>query len=241
MDLWGLAPYALAPAVATLAGAVVAIVRPPGRRTRSQLQHFAAGLVFAAVAFELLPDVPAGPAAASVTGVALGIVSMLGLEWVTKQVSPRAEDSGGGDRTGLLALSAINYLIDGLVIGLGVSIGSSQGLLVGSALALDGAFMGIAVAVSLQADGLRRLLVVGLPFLVSLPVIVGTIAGALVLSGFGDWRTTAFLAFSAVALLYLVTEELLVEAHRSAQSPLGAALFYVGFLVVLLVDHFTLG
>ncbi|HEV8177483.1 MAG TPA: hypothetical protein VGP44_07295 [Gemmatimonadales bacterium] len=40
----------------------------------------------------------------------------------------------------------------------------------------------------------------------------------------------AVLAFGAAALLYLVVEELLVEAHEEAETPLLGAMFFLGFL-----------
>ncbi len=42
------------PAVATLCGAGYALFRPPGEKARSAYQHFAAGVVMAVVAGELL-------------------------------------------------------------------------------------------------------------------------------------------------------------------------------------------
>ena len=49
--------YTLLPVAATIAGGAIAAFRTPGPRLRSGVQHFAAGVVFAAVAVELLPDV----------------------------------------------------------------------------------------------------------------------------------------------------------------------------------------
>ena len=43
------------------------------------------------------------------------------------------------------------------------------------------------------------------------------------------------LAFGAAALLYLVVEELLVEAHEQAETPLLAVLFFAGFLGIYLL------
>ena len=40
-----------------------------------------------------------------------------------------------------------------------------------------------------------------------------------------------------MALLYLVTEKLLVEAHEQPDSPLISAMFFVGFLGLLLLDE----
>ena len=46
-----------------------------------------------------------------------------------------------------------------------------------------------------------------------------------------------FLSFGLMALLYLVTEELLVEAHEKPDRPWITSLFLVGFLSVLLLDQ----
>lgn len=44
------------------------------------------------------------------------------------------------------------------------------------------------------------------------------------------------LSFGAAALLYLVTEELLVEAHEVPETPLTTAMFFLGFLVLLVIE-----
>ena len=44
------------------------------------------------------------------------------------------------------------------------------------------------------------------------------------------------LAFGAAALLYLVTEELLVEAHEVPDTPLLTAMFFVGFLALFILE-----
>jgi ZIP family zinc transporter len=45
----------------------------------------------------------------------------------------------------------------------------------------------------------------------------------------------AILGFGVSALLYLVTEELLVEAHETADTPLITATFFLGFLIPLVL------
>jgi len=42
---------------AALAGGLIAVYRPPSPQMESNVQHFAAGVVTAAVAAELLPDI----------------------------------------------------------------------------------------------------------------------------------------------------------------------------------------
>lgn len=59
--------------------------------------------------------------------------------------------------------------------------------------------------------------------------------GATVLSRLTGGAMEAVLAFGLAALLYLVTEELLREAHRERESTVGTVLFFVGFLGFLVV------
>ena len=48
---------------------------------------------------------------------------------------------------------------------------------------------------------------------------------------------TGFFSFGLMALLYLVTEELLADAHRTPDKPWAAALFFVGFLLLIALDE----
>ena len=51
--------------------------------------------------------------------------------------------------------------------------------------------------------------------------------------------TVGILRFGVAALLYLVTEGLLTEAHKVEDTPLVTAMFFLGFLLPLLLG--TLG
>lgn len=44
------------------------------------------------------------------------------------------------------------------------------------------------------------------------------------------------LAFGLAALLYLVTEELLVEAHEVRENRVTTSMFFAGFLLLLMID-----
>ena len=81
--------YTLLPVAATIAGGAIAAFRTPGPRLRSGVQHFAAGVVFAAVAVELLPDVvhERAPVAAV---LAFGVAALLYL--VTEELLVEAHE-----------------------------------------------------------------------------------------------------------------------------------------------------
>ena len=47
---------------------------------------------------------------------------------------------------------------------------------------------------------------------------------------------TVLLGIGTVALLYLVTEELLVEAHEVPETPWAISAFFLGFLLFLAIE-----
>ena len=63
--------------------------------------------------------------------------------------------------------------------------------------------------------------------------------GITVLSGLGGAALATTLAFGTVVLLYLVTEELLAEAHETPDTPILTAMFFVGFLTLLTITIAT--
>nr|MCH9815526.1 hypothetical protein [Actinomycetes bacterium] len=87
------AGYALIPVAAMALAATLSSARPVSRRVRSLLQHFAAGLVIAIVAVELLPQVRAAQPTAVVAGFALGVLAMLGIRRVGASLERRGEGS----------------------------------------------------------------------------------------------------------------------------------------------------
>lgn len=225
--------YTLIPVAASLLGGLIAAFRPPGATLKSVIQHFAAGVVFAAAALELLPPVRAQSPWVAVGGFAIGIAAMAGLRWGTD----RLERPGGrGANLGLIAATGLDLLIDGLVTGAGFAAGESTGLLLIIALVLEFLFLGLAVASEL-GQGAARWQVIATPTGLSLLTVGGAAVGFSLLGGVSSAILALVLAFGAVALMYLVTEELLVEAHESAERPWIAASFFVGFLIYLVIDE----
>ena len=74
--------YTLAPMAAAIIGGSIAAFRTPSPNMRSSIQHFAAGVVFAALGVEILPDVVHHRApVAAIIGFVLGTALMFGLKW----------------------------------------------------------------------------------------------------------------------------------------------------------------
>ena len=74
--------------------------------------------------------------------------------------------------------------------------------------------------------------IVGLTLLLPLGALLATPASMLPPAIF-----TGLLALALMALLYLVTEELLVEAHEVKDTPLITSMFFVGFLALLILEE----
>lgn len=221
----------LIPVVATVAGGVIAAYRPPGRRVTSYIQHFAAGVVLAAVAGELLPDIVDTQKATLgvVIGFLLGLALMLGVKLLSSRL-------GGGDSSGLVVTTGVDIFVDGLIIGIGFVAGGGAGALLVFALTIELLFLGLSSATALNESGTSRRGVVTITSGISLLIVVGAAAGVILLGGASASVVTATLAFGSVALLYLVTEELLVEAAEGEETAWDAAILFLGFLLVLVVE-----
>lgn len=218
-------------------GGVAAAFRTPSPAVRSGVQHIAAGVLFAALATELLPDVVHRRMPwVTLIGFALGVAAMLLLKDLARRM-----DAGAGDAeqrsvpTSLLLASGADIALDGLLIGVSFAAGARQGLLVTVALTLEVLFLGVATAAAIGGPGARpRIIATTCAFAVLL--LVGAGIGAYFLAGVSGVVLDAVMSFGVAALLYLVTEELLVEAHEVDETPILTSMFFVGFLALLMIE-----
>lgn len=231
-DLW----LSGVPVLAAGGAGAFATVRRPGVRTTSGLQHFAAGVVIAAAALELLPKVVRASGLVAVAGFGAGIAVMFGMRFLTNRIERQPETSAHRFPLGLIGATGIDFLVDGLVLGAGFTAGGHTGVLLAIALTVEYVFVGLSLAAALPPGG-HRGLVIGLPVALSLLTVAGTLAGFWLLNGVSAATLAGVLAFGAVAFMYLATEELLVEAHASGETAVGSTAFYIGFLVILIAQQ----
>ncbi|HET9654147.1 MAG TPA: hypothetical protein VFP72_02255 [Kineosporiaceae bacterium] len=264
------------PAAAAVAGSVVAAVRPPGPRVVSGVQHFAAGVVTAALVGEIMPELQReGHLGWTVLGFVAGALLVLALGAYGRHAEEEAAaaareeeasavagageavaaaGAGGAATTkglltgrveraatssvpvGMLAAIVIDLLLDGVLVGLGARLGLAQGVILTIALTLEILFLALSVSAELTERGMSTgratLTCTGL----GLTTAVGAVAGASLLGGVSTSVMSAVLAFGAAALLYLVVEELLVEAHEEKESVLLGAMFFLGFIVIYVLS-----
>jgi ZIP family zinc transporter len=220
--------YALIPVFAVFVGAVFAVLQRPGPKLVSAVQHLAAGVVFAAAAAEILPQVKHGGSLwATFIGGTLGVLVML----FVKSLEGRWQGP-----VGMVSAIGIDIFIDGLVLGLAFLAGEKAGVLLTIALTLEVLFLGLTVTAELGETIRSRAQIVALSVALALLLPLGTLAATPV-ALLPAQVITGFLAFGLIALLYLVAEELLVEAHEQPDSPLITAMFFVGFLALLMIEE----
>ncbi len=221
--------FTLIPVVAVLIGSLFAVSRRPSDAFVSAMQHLAAGVVFAAAAAEILPQVMhEGSPIATFTGGALGILVMLSL---------KALEGHASGPIAMLGAVAVDILIDGLVLGLAFVAGGKAGVLLTIALTLEVLFLGLTVTTELGETIKPKARIIAITMGIALLLPIGA-AIATPVATFPPVVIAGFLSFGLMALLYLVTEELLVEAHEKPDTPLISAMFFIGFLGLLLIEEF---
>ncbi len=223
--------YMAIPAMVALGGGVLATVWNPSLQARSLVQHFAAGVVLAALAVELLPEISRehAPPGVLIAAFALGSLFMYGLKLWTTHMEHQDElrgEAGNGLARGLLAATLIDIAVDGFIIGASFATGGSTGPILAVGLSVELLFLGLA----LTSETLRGWRIIALCAVLGAEVLLFAVLGNWLLSGASHAVIGAALAFSAAALLYLVTEELLMEAHAVPERPASTLVLFAGFL-----------
>lgn len=219
------------PAIVALIGGVLASVWKPSHQMRSIIQHFAAGVVLAALAVELLPEIERehAPALVLVGAFALGSLFMYGLKLWTQRLEHQAEQSGShsGSNTGLLLATFIDVAVDGFIIGAGFAAGGGTGTILALGLSVELLFLGLA----LTSEAIAGWRIIAISGALGGTVLGTALIGNYLLAGASHAVIGGALAFSAAALLYLVTEELLMEAHTVEEKPVSTLVLFAGFLM----------
>lgn len=218
------------PAAVALGGGVLAMLWHPSREARSLIQHFAAGVVLAALAVELLPEIGRehAPGMVLVLAFAIGSFFMFGLKVWTKRIEHAGSQGATlcGVPSGLLIATFLDVAMDGFIIGTGFAAGGTTGPILAIGLSVELLFLGLALA----SDSARGWRIVAVSTGLGLTVFLFALFGSILLAGASHATIGGILAFSAAALLYLVTEELLMEAHAVPERPISTLVLFAGFL-----------
>jgi ZIP family zinc transporter len=217
---------------------------------------FAAGIMISAAVFGLL--VPAieeaeesgrigwMPAAA---GFALGVFFLLGLDKIIPHLHPGTGTQEGVStsmkRTTLLVSAVtIHNIPEGMAVGLSFALAAqhpeepgmySAAIALALGVGIQNFPEGAAISLPLKREGFKA----GKSFFVGcLSGLTEPFFGMLMvlLAGFIAPVMPWLLAFSAGAMLYVVVEELIPEAHLDAHSHCGTLSVMAGFVIMMILD-----
>ena len=240
----------------SLGGATVFFFR---KSSPGKLQYvflgFAAGVMIAASIWSLL--IPAIEAAESrgqigwipaAFGFILGVLFLLGLDSIIPHLHPLSGVSEGGSSTSkrttlLFSAVTLHNIPEGMAVGLSFALAAQNNdpALYASAAALALGIgiqnfpEGAAISLPLRQEGmssLKSFLMASLSGLVEPVFGIVTVLLAVWIAPVMPW----LLAFSAGAMMYVVVEELIPEAHLGEHSHLGTLSVMAGFLLMMILD-----
>lgn len=240
----------------TTLGALPALVlRSVPQRVEDSLLGFAAGMMLAASAFSLLlPGLDAGAelldskplgAAVVVSGMALGVLLMLGLDQFTPHEHDKTGPCGPGhaqcSRMWLFIFAiALHNLPEGMAIGVSFSNADmSVGLPLTTAIALQDIPEGLAVALALRGAGVSAWQAVMVASLSGALEPIGAFLGVGLSSGLALAYPVG-LGLAAGAMLFVVSHEVIPETHRNGHQTTATIGLMVGFALMMVLDT-TLG
>ena len=255
--LWALTGTGFPFLMTTLGAAMVFLLRGKGTRTAQRLcLGFAAGVMIAASVFSLLlPAIEEAEAAGmagwipAAGGFALGALFLLVLDGLLPHLHPGSAAPEGTPsrlrRTTLLVFAVtLHNIPEGMAVGLSFALAAQHGhdgALYAAAMALAVGIgiqnfpEGAAVSIPLREEGMPRwkaFLCGSLSGLVEPIFGVCAVLIAGTISPFMPW----LLSFAAGAMIYVVVEELIPEAHLGEHSNIGTLGVLGGFLVMMVLD-----
>lgn len=237
----GIIIYSLIPVISLIIGTIAVYFFKPNNSTISFFQHFAAGVIFAAVSLELLPELSTSH---SLTTFCVGFILAIVLMLTIKALFPHGQhiveenDSHGASLSilplSLIAPIAIDLFIDGLLVGVSFLAGAQGGILIAAALSIEVIFLSLSLGKVIKALSTPKVILLTSGF--ALAILLGSGLGILITQDASDFILQGILSFGVAALLYLVTEELLVEAHEVKETPIITSSFFWGFLIIYIIN-----
>lgn len=228
-------------------GALILLVRTPREGVMNALLGLTAGIMLAATGFSLLvPALDAGPLGQVTFGFLLGGLAMLVLDEVVPHVHARFREEGvqtleeaAAERRGVLMLSAltIHNIPEGMAVGLAFAAGGPDlGIPLALAIGLQNIPEGFAAAAPLRDAGSSRGFAARIGGATGLVEPVAAFAAYFAFEVAGGLLAGG-LAFAAGAMLYVIVDELIPEAHGRGNEREVTAALMVGFAVMMVLDN----
>lgn len=212
----------------------------PGKRFRAVVAHLVGGLVLGIAAADLMPAASdSGHPLALAIGFCLGFSLLLVINAVLEDPDDNSVQSRPRPMLLLMLPFLIDSLIDGLVVGISSKAAEQQWVIpVAVALEMGLATLGLGTLLG-RGAGRWRSRVSGA--LMAVTYVIGLSVSLVITNGLQGPALTGTLAFGTAALIYLVVEEVMKEAHAREEDDSGVVnvAFFIGLLCIWLLDSVT--
>ena len=191
----------------------------------------------------LLPAIElSGSSTVPLAGFILGALSIAVLHRLLPHEHPFTEKYEGPEwgrkmrAAWLVALAILIHNIpEGMAIGASTAYNIATGIATGVAIALQDFPEGLAVALPVLAATRKKGLAIAIAVLSGVSELVVAVPTAL-LGSIAASSLPFLLGFGAGAMIYVVSHEALPESHRSGYENEATLGFFIGFIVMLLLD-----
>ena len=219
------------PAAVMLFGGTLTFFWHPSKSLIGLVQHLAAGIILAALMIEVFPEMRRTNISQSklIFSFVVGVLFMYVVKLMGSYLERGNELHSAQKRFnyGLIITVFIDAALDGVTIGAGFAAGQKVGLALALGLSVEMLFL----AMSLISDTIKGIRILWLSACLSLTILVCAMLGYYFLSTSSGSAIAIALAFSAAALIYLVTDELLIEAHEQEEKSYSMLVLFSGFVL----------
>lgn len=258
-DLLIVLAIAVPAALASPIGGLIALWRKPSTRLLSIAVGFAAGILLATFAFEMLPKaLEYGSLPIAVGGFVAGFALVYAFDLFIHRGKLAGRDAAerprvlkfyqthrprGGEITVLAGGTSAEEVIEGLSIGVGIAIDPSLGFLVAIAIVIDNLAESLSIGELVRADRpaaarsvARR--VMGWTGLIGAALLASAVAGWLLLRGLPQAVLAFLFATGAGGMFYLTVTDLVPEAEEHQYQQSAAIAIAAGFMVIFILSEF---
>ncbi len=233
MDILLPLSIALLPALGTIIGGLIAESTKAPKWVVGAALHAAAGIAIAVVSVDLMPRIMAiDNVVAAMIAFAAGAAVSVFLVWGVRHAQQYADGSKGSVGVWMVYIAiAADLFGDAMMTGIGSSISSSLGLVLGLSQLVGNIPGGFGAVANFKLEGLtrsRRLLITST---FSVPIVIGVGVGFLGLRNATDFAQNLALAFVVGILLLATVEDTLPQGDKPAPPRhLSTAAFTGGFI-----------
>jgi ZIP family zinc transporter len=228
---------AMLPAAGSFGGGLLAEWLRPSQAFLNRALHAAAGIILAVIAVKVMPEaLHAAPAWLLALAFLAGGAAHMAIEARILSWQERAPEGAGPGAWMVYLAVASDLLGDGLLIGAGSAVSSRVALLLAIGQVLADIPEGFAVIANFRARGVDRSRRLALSGSFVIPVVGAALFAYFILRARAQVAKMAALVFVAGLYTLAAVEDMLQEAHESAEDTRWSAVsFLAGFALFLAI------